>query len=130
MPRAVTDLELNATQRLIESLTGHSTRLFRAPYFGDAEPRTPDEVEPTTQAQNLGYISIGLHLDPDDWKLNNDDGTPHTADQMVDEVLRQVAITTPEERGNIVLMHDSGGDRSATVEAADTNSRPSPNLPI
>ncbi|MBL0241626.1 MAG: glycosyltransferase [Chloracidobacterium sp.] len=117
VPRAVTDLELNATQRLIESLTGHSTRLFRAPYFGDAEPRTPDEVEPTTQAQNLGYISIGLHLDPDDWKLNNDDGTPHTADQMVDEVLRQVAITTPEERGNIVLMHDSGGDRSATVEA-------------
>ncbi|CAN5364852.1 glycosyltransferase [soil metagenome] len=117
VPRQVTDLELNATQRLIESLTGHSTRLFRAPYFGDAEPRTPDEVDPTVQAQNLGYISVGLHLDPDDWKLKNDDGSPHTADQMVDEILKQVAITTPEERGNIVLMHDSGGDRSATVEA-------------
>ncbi|MFT3743224.1 MAG: glycosyltransferase [Pyrinomonadaceae bacterium] len=117
VPRQVTDLELNATQRLIESLTGRSTRLFRAPYFGDAEPRTPDEVEPTVQAQNLGYISVGLHLDPDDWKLKNDDGSPHTADQMVEEVLKQVAITTPEERGNIVLMHDSGGDRSATVEA-------------
>lgn len=117
VPRAVTDLELNATQRLIESLTGRSTRLFRAPYFGDAEPRTPDEVEPTVQAQNLGYISVGLHLDPDDWKLKNDDGSPHTADQMVEEVLKQAAITTPEERGNIVLMHDSGGDRSATVEA-------------
>ena len=117
VPRQVTDLELNATQRLIESLTGHSTRLFRAPYFGDAEPRTPDEVDPTVQAQDLGYISVGLHLDPDDWKLTNDDGTPHTADQMVSEILAQVAITTPEERGNIVLMHDSGGDRSATVEA-------------
>lgn len=117
VPRQVTDLELNATQRLIESLTGRSTRLFRAPYFGDAEPRTPDEVEPTVQAQNLGYISVGLHLDPDDWKLKNDDGSPHTADQMVDEILKQVAITTPEERGEIVLMHDSGGDRSATVEA-------------
>ncbi len=117
VPSAVTDVELNATQRLIESLTGHSTRLFRAPYFGDAEPRTPDEVEPTVQAQNLGYISVGLHLDPDDWKLKNDDGTPHTADQMVDEILKQVAITTPEERGNIILMHDSGGDLSATVEA-------------
>ncbi len=117
VPRQITDLELNATQRLIESLTGHSTRLFRAPYFGDAEPRNPDEVDPTVQAQNLGYISVGLHLDPDDWKLKNDDGSPHTADQMVDEILKQVAITTPEERGNIVLMHDSGGDRSATVEA-------------
>ncbi len=119
VPRQVTDIELNATQRLIESLTGHSTRLFRAPYFGDAEPRTPDEVNPTVQAQNLGYISIGLHLDPDDWKLRNDDGSPHTADEMVDEIMQQVAITTPEERGNIVLLHDSGGDRSATIEALE-----------
>lgn len=117
VPKQVTDLELNATQRLIESLTGRSTRLFRAPYFGDAEPRTPDEVDPTVQAQNLGYISVGLHLDPDDWKLKNDDGSPHTADQMVDEILKQAVITTPEERGEIILMHDSGGDRSATVEA-------------
>ena len=37
-------LELNATQRLIEAYTGRSTRLFRAPYFGDAEPTTPDEI--------------------------------------------------------------------------------------
>ncbi len=117
VPGQITDLELNATQRLIESLTGHSTRLFRAPYFGDAEPRTPDEVVPTVLAQDLGYISVGLHLDPDDWKLKNEDGSPHTADQMVEDVLKQAAITTPEERGNIILMHDSGGDRSATVDA-------------
>jgi peptidoglycan/xylan/chitin deacetylase (PgdA/CDA1 family) len=117
VPRQITDLEVNTTQRLIESLTGHSTRLFRAPYFGDAEPRTPDEIEPTIQAQNLGYISVGLHLDPDDWKLKNDDGSPHTADEMVDEVIKQAAITTAEERGEIILMHDSGGDRSATIEA-------------
>lgn len=117
VPRQVTSLELNATQRLIESLTGHSTRLFRAPYFGDAEPRTPDEVEPTVEAQDLGYISVGLHIDPDDWKLVNDDGSPHTADEMVADVIRQAAVTTPEERGSIILMHDSGGNRSATVEA-------------
>lgn len=117
VPKRMVDLELNATQRLIESLTGHSTRLFRAPFFGDAEPRTPDEVDPTVQAQNLGYISVGLHLDTDDWKLKNDDGSPHTSDQIVEEILKQAAINTPEERGNIILMHDSGGDRSATVEA-------------
>lgn len=117
VPHQITELELNTTQRLIESLTGRSTRLFRAPYFGDAEPKTPDEVEPTTIAQSLGYISVGLHIDPDDWKLTNDDGSPHTADQMVQVVLEQAAITTPEERGSIVLLHDSGGDRSATVEA-------------
>ena len=117
VPRQVTDLELNTTQRLIESLTGRSTRLFRAPYFGDAEPRTPDELVPTVQAQNLGYISVGLHLDPDDWKLYNDDGTRHSADQIVNEIVAAAAITTPEERGEIVLLHDSGGDRSETVKA-------------
>ena len=117
VPNQVTDLEINATQRLIESLTGRSTRLFRAPYFGDAEPRTPDEVEPTVQAQNLGYISVGLHLDPDDWKLQEDDGTPRTADDLVKATLDAAAITTPEERGQIVLLHDGGGNRSATVEA-------------
>jgi cellulose synthase/poly-beta-1,6-N-acetylglucosamine synthase-like glycosyltransferase/peptidoglycan/xylan/chitin deacetylase (PgdA/CDA1 family)/spore germination protein YaaH len=117
VPYRVTDMELNATERLIEALTGHSTRLFRAPYFGDAEPRTPDEIEPTVMAQQLGYISVGLHLDPDDWKLRNDDGSRHTADQIVNEIIEQAAITTPEERGNVVLLHDSGGDRSATVAA-------------
>lgn len=113
----ITDLELNATQRLIESLTGRSTCLFRAPYFGDAEPRTPNEVEPTVQAQKLGYISVGLHLDPDDWKLTNDDGSARTADDLVKETLAAAAINTPEERGQIVLLHDGGGDRSTTIEA-------------
>lgn len=96
VPNAVTEVELNATQRLIESLTGRSTRLFRGPYFGDAEPRTPGEVEPTVTAQKLGYITVGLHLDPDDWKLKNDDGTPRTADDLVSETLRAASITTPK----------------------------------
>ncbi|MDQ6787613.1 MAG: glycosyltransferase [Acidobacteriota bacterium] len=117
VPSQIIDLELNTTQRLIESLTGHSTRLFRAPYFGDAEPKTPDEVDPTVQAQNLGYISVGLHLDPDDWKLYDDDGKRRTADDLVKKILDAAAVTTPEERGEIVLLHDGGGDRSATVEA-------------
>ena len=40
------NLELNFTQRLVEAYTGRSIRLFRAPYFGDAEPTTPDELVP------------------------------------------------------------------------------------
>ncbi len=44
------------------------SRLFRAPYFGDAEPTTADEIEPALQAQNRGYTSVGLHVDPGDWK--------------------------------------------------------------
>ena len=38
-PLPAVRLELNATQRLFEALTGHSMRLLRPPYLGDAEPR-------------------------------------------------------------------------------------------
>src|ERR1044072_483978 len=55
IPLSLTELELNATQRLIESVTGRSTVLFRPPYFGDAEADKPQEVEPALVAQNLGF---------------------------------------------------------------------------
>ena len=36
-----------------ESVTGRGTILF-APYFGDAEPTTPDEVDPIVRAMRWG----------------------------------------------------------------------------
>ena len=38
--------ELNATQRLFQAFTGRTLKLFRAPFFGDAEPTTADEILP------------------------------------------------------------------------------------
>ena len=111
IPGTLTDLELNATQRLIESLTGRSTVLLRPPYFGDAEADKPEEVEPAYRAQRLGYIIVGLRIDPDDWQL------PVTADQIVQRTLKRAQDTNPETRGQVVLLHDSGGDREATVQA-------------
>ncbi|MBO0726385.1 MAG: glycosyltransferase, partial [Blastocatellia bacterium] len=113
VPGEITVLELNATQRLIESLTGRSTRLFRAPYFGDAEPTTPDEVEPAARAKDLGYINVGLRVDPDDWALPG-------ADAIVRRVVDGVTNPDPDKRGQVVLLHDSGGDRSQTVAALPT----------
>jgi cellulose synthase/poly-beta-1,6-N-acetylglucosamine synthase-like glycosyltransferase/peptidoglycan/xylan/chitin deacetylase (PgdA/CDA1 family)/spore germination protein YaaH len=111
IPLRVTELELNATQRLIESVVGRSTVLFRPPYFGDAEADKPQEVEPAILAQQLGYIMVGVRIDPDDWQL------PVTADQIVSRTMARAGDTNPETRGEVVLLHDSGGDRSATVEA-------------
>ncbi|MGC9953779.1 MAG: glycosyltransferase [Rhizomicrobium sp.] len=101
-------VELNATQRLFEALTGRSMRLFRPPYLGDAEPVTEDEIVPVEIAQNLGYITIGVHVDPLDWEQP-------TAQEMMQRVLKAVNDPNPELRGNIILLHDSGGDRSGTV---------------
>lgn len=112
IPIRVTDLELNATERLIESLTGRSTTLFRPPYFGDAEPTTPDEVEPIVQAKRLGYLTIGLRVDPDDWALPG-------VNEIVNKTIAGVANKSEDadQRGQIVLLHDGGGDRAQTVAA-------------
>jgi peptidoglycan-N-acetylglucosamine deacetylase len=114
MPLQVTELELNATQRLIESDTGRSTVLFRPPYFGDAEADKPQEVEPAIVAQNLGYIMVGLRIDPSDWQL------PVTPNQIVNRTISRAIDADPETRGEVILLHDAGGDRSATVEALPT----------
>jgi peptidoglycan/xylan/chitin deacetylase (PgdA/CDA1 family) len=46
-----TDLELSATQRILENALGHSTTLFRPPYNADSEPQTPAEILPIQRAQ-------------------------------------------------------------------------------
>ena len=129
IPVAQTDLELNTTQRLFEVLTGRSMRLFRPPYFGDAEPSTPNEVTPLLIAQNLGYYIVGLRVDPDDWQAcaskhgaicpGQLDGQMPAPDLIVQRVMNLLA-ESPEPGqppGQIVLLHDAGGDRSQTVAA-------------
>jgi len=111
IPGRITDLELSATQRLIESITGRSTVLFRPPYFGDAEADTPEEVEPALRAQRLNYVLVGLRIDPGDWKPGV------TADEIVQRTIDRARDNNPETRGQVVLLHDSGGERGATIEA-------------
>ncbi|MBV8855445.1 MAG: glycosyltransferase [Acidobacteria bacterium] len=112
IPGRLVDLELNATQRLIESQTGRSTTLFRPPYFGDAEPQTPDEVGPIVRARRLGYLAIGLRVDPDDW-----DQPRSTADVIVQKTVEGITSNDPDVTGQVVLLHDGGGEREQTIEA-------------
>ncbi|MGC4251414.1 MAG: glycosyltransferase [Sphingobium sp.] len=109
-PEEGTRLQLNATQRLVQAYTGRSMKLFRAPYFGDAEPTTADELGPALAAQKAGYTEVGLHVDPNDWQR------PGT-DAIVKQVLDQVHSATPDRSENIILLHDGGGERSQTVAA-------------
>lgn len=103
-PASLIKLELNATQRLIESLTGRSTTLFRPPYNADSRPANLQELLPIGIAQSLGYMTVLENVDPRDWQKPNKN-----------KLLERVKDELP--RGNIILLHDGGGDRSATVEA-------------
>ena len=100
-----TRLELAWTQRIIENALGVSTTLFRPPYNADSDPTTPEEIVPLWRAQQQGYLSIAETIDPRDWEH----GT--TAARLLEDV------ETDQRDGHVILLHDGGGDRSATLAA-------------
>ena len=106
-------LEIEATRLLLECITGHSTVMFRAPFNADFEPEKYEELVPVAIARQLNYLDIGESIDPLDWEPN----TP--ADSIVARVIRRKEDMTAQDlSGNIILLHDAGGDsRAATVEA-------------
>ncbi len=110
-------LELNATQRVIEADLGRSTLFFRPPYNADAEPTSAEEVLPILAASRLGYMTVGEYLDPQDWNLVTVDSTGATRSRTGQDIMRAVLEEVAEQRGNTVLLHDGGGDRSRTVGA-------------
>jgi len=114
-------VELNLTERLFASLFGVRTTLMRPPYAIDEEPDTADQVRPLEIPQEMGYITVGNRIDPNDWNVNNP-GEVHgrrTAEDISSYVLSHLPPCRVEDLrcGNIVLLHDGGGDRSETVRA-------------
>ena len=97
-------LELNATQLLIETITGRATTLFRPPYAADTQPSQMSELMPLQIAQELSYLVVLENIDPQDWAKPG-------ADIILQRVKQQ------RRDGSIILLHDAGGDRSQTVAA-------------
>lgn len=115
-------LEINLTQMAIEGATGHSSVLFRPPYNADSEPETPEQLSPVALADTLGYITVGENVDPEDWNPvitdANGQSRPRTAKDIEDFVVQDLQRRAgTDDEGNIVLLHDAGGDRSETVKA-------------
>ena len=98
--------ELDSTQRLIESILGRKTILFRPPYGEDIEPATPDQVGALVPVNSYGYYIVAMHIDPADW-----------ARPGVDNIVSRVLSGAKNGDGNVVLLHDGGGNRAETVAA-------------
>jgi peptidoglycan-N-acetylglucosamine deacetylase len=109
------DLELNLTERLFASKLGVQPLYFRPPYSIDQEPDTNDQAAPVERIQGLGYVIIGNKIDTNDW----DEHPRKSPKEITDGVFQTIAdmATHPWNRGSIILLHDGGGDRSATVAA-------------
>ncbi|MGE7940304.1 glycosyltransferase [Bacillus paramycoides] len=101
-----TKVELNTTQRLIQEITGHSTVLFRPPYEADANPNSSNEILPILRAQNMNYTMVAEKVDPEDWAM------PST-----NELVKRALNPIYKGEGNVILLHDAGGNRTHTVEA-------------
>ncbi len=105
-------LELNLTEMQLESSLGVKTTLFRPPFGIDHQPETASEIQMLPVPQSMGYVIIGARIDPHDW--GEADGL---APPPVDTIVQRVLADVEANKGNIILMHDGGGNRSHTLAA-------------
>jgi len=89
--------EIATTAGQILSVGGVASRLFRAPY-GSVSPSV------LKQAEDAKLLSVLWDVDTVDW-------TRPSPDQIVQSAVSQA------QPGSIILMHDGGGDRAATIAA-------------
>jgi len=98
-------IELRSTRLLLESILGYSTLLFRPPYITDAEPTSLSQIKSLAVAHDEGFICVTSYIDTNDWEEDV------SADSIV---ARSIAR---QHLGNIILMHDAGGNRTETIVA-------------
>lgn len=103
-----TFMELKLTRMLIESITGNSTILFRAPYNADSDPAGSDEIVPIVLASQRHYVDVGESIDPNDWQPG----------VSAAQIFQRVISGVKQGNGHIILLHDAGGEtRKETVKA-------------
>ena len=94
--------EINDTSRLVEELTGNPTRFVR-PVGGALS------LAFVHAAESTGHNIILWNVDTQDWRAARGTGRS-------DEIRLSVS-DTPLANGSVILMHDGGGYRGATVQA-------------
>jgi peptidoglycan/xylan/chitin deacetylase (PgdA/CDA1 family) len=98
-PPARVRSELSDCERVLADNVGEHSRLWRPPYGG----RLPHVMR---VAANMGLEAVMWTVNPRDWHLR-------TADEVEKQVSRRV------RGGDVILMHDGGGERLHTVQATD-----------
>lgn len=99
-------LELRETQLVIAGATGVTTPLLRPPYSSTAKALGDAGWEAVVHAGQEGYLTVLTTLDSEDWRRPGAE--------------RIAANSTPKDTGGqVLLMHDAGGDRAQTVAALE-----------
>jgi cellulose synthase/poly-beta-1,6-N-acetylglucosamine synthase-like glycosyltransferase/peptidoglycan/xylan/chitin deacetylase (PgdA/CDA1 family) len=96
----IAEQEINQTSRLIASVTQQHTSFFRPPYGGDSDQSLRNSLLSLLTAQKMGYINTSYTFDSSDWQFPNG---------------LQPRYPSFDGNDQVVLVHDSGGDRSRTI---------------
>ncbi len=97
-------LELRQSQLILAGATGMSTPLLRPPYSAGANELSNADWTAIEAARRAGYLTVLSTQDSEDWRR------PGTTKVIANSMPRGTA-------GQVLLMHDAGGDRSETVAA-------------
>ncbi|WP_258868382.1 bifunctional polysaccharide deacetylase/glycosyltransferase family 2 protein [Arthrobacter sp. RT-1] len=100
-------LEVQGAQDAIMGITGHAASLLRPPYSSGNGAVAGGTWSAMQASADEGYLTVLSSLDSGDWRLPG-----------VGEIERNLAPSGPQ--GQVVLMHDGGGDREQTVAALDS----------
>ena len=99
-------MEMSQSQLAVAGATGVTSSLVRPPYSSTTEAVDDRQWRALRSLGDGGYTTVLSTLDSRDWERPS--------------VSRIVGNSTPHDhRGEIILMHDAGGDRSGTVAALD-----------
>ncbi len=97
-------VEITLAGNAIAAATGRMPVLFRPPYSSEPDAVTARDFAALRQVGQSGYLTVLADLDTQDWNRPG--------------VAAIVAAATPHSGTSaVVMMHDSGGDRSQTVAA-------------
>lgn len=98
--------EIQSAQLALTGVTGRSATLMRPPYSAENAEVTDADWMAIQAGADAGLLNVLTTLDSEDWRRPG-----------VDAIERN--LVPPDDSGQVLLMHDGGGDRSETLEALD-----------
>ncbi|MFD8636439.1 MULTISPECIES: bifunctional polysaccharide deacetylase/glycosyltransferase family 2 protein [unclassified Streptomyces] len=97
--------ELAQTQLALAGVAGVHSALFRPPYSSDATALDDWNYPVLKYVGARGYLTAFIDKDTDDWKRPG-----------VEEIVK-AAMPSKPGAGEMILLHDAGGDRTQTIAA-------------
>ncbi|MGW4892632.1 bifunctional polysaccharide deacetylase/glycosyltransferase family 2 protein [Kitasatospora sp. NPDC004240] len=107
LPEWRRSLELRESQLALAGAAGVTSSLLRPPYSSTAQGLDDPGWAAVQQAGREGYLTVLTTLDSQDWRRPG-----------VDRIV-EAATAGRGDQGQIVLLHDAGGNRWETVAALD-----------